>query len=57
MNERNQSNDLHSLSHIQSGIVNIMSYLRQNIEDQAVFYDSKRIEIGKYSENGVNGKE
>lgn len=45
MNERNQSNDLHSLSHTKWNckyhVVSAPKYRR------AVFYDSKRIEIGK----------
>ena len=45
MNERNQSNDLHSLSHTKWNckyhVVFAPKYRR------AVFYDSKRIEIGK----------
>ena len=45
MNERNQSNDLHSLSHTKWNckyhVVFASKYRR------AVFYDIKRIEIGK----------
>ena len=45
MNERNQSNDLHSLSHTKWNckyhVVFAPKYRR------AVFYDSKRVEIGK----------
>ncbi len=45
MNERNQSDDLHSLSHTKSNckyrVVFVPKYRR------AVFYDSKRIEIEK----------